>query len=42
MEARILVTVPACLEILLLSPSHREWVDKLRYIIFDEVRRSLS
>ncbi|KAK9901261.1 hypothetical protein WJX75_003106 [Coccomyxa subellipsoidea] len=37
LEARILVTVPACLEILLLSPTHRDWVDKLQYIIFDEV-----
>ena len=37
LEARILVTVPACLEILLLSPGHRDWVKKLRYVIFDEV-----
>ena len=37
LEARILVTVPACLEILLFSPAHRDWVKKLRYVIFDEV-----
>ena len=35
--ARILVTVPACLEILLFLPAHREWVGRLRYVIFDEV-----
>ena len=37
LEARILVTVPACLEILLFSPAHRNWVNQLRYVIFDEV-----
>lgn len=38
-KARILVTVPACLEILLFSTtkSHRDWVKRLRYVIFDEV-----
>ena len=38
-SARILVTVPACLEILLFSTSlsHREWVKRLRYVIFDEM-----
>lgn len=37
--ARILITVPACLEILLFSSSesHRKWVKRLRYVIFDEV-----
>ena len=37
--ARILITVPACLEILLFSstPEHRKWVKRLRYVIFDEV-----
>ncbi|KAL4440400.1 hypothetical protein ABPG75_003401 [Micractinium tetrahymenae] len=34
---RILVTVPACLEILLLSPSSQEWVRRVRYAILDEV-----
>ena len=33
----MLVTVPACLEILLFSSAHRDWVKKLRYVIFDEV-----
>lgn len=37
LEARILVTVPACLEILLFSPAHRDWVARLRYVIFDEI-----
>ncbi|KAL3133315.1 putative ATP-dependent RNA helicase ddx60 [Trebouxia sp. C0009 RCD-2024] len=37
LEARILVTVPACLEILLFSPAHRDWVARLHYVIFDEV-----
>ena len=38
-RARILITVPACLEILLFSttPAHRQWVKRLRYVIFDEV-----
>ena len=38
-NARILITVPACLEILLFSstPEHRKWVKRLRYVIFDEV-----
>lgn len=38
-RARILITVPACLEILLfsVSPTHRNWVKRLRYVIFDEV-----
>ena len=37
--ARILITVPACLEILLFSstPAHRRWVKRLQYVIFDEV-----
>ena len=38
--SRILITVPACLEILLLSSSpanRREWVRRLQYVIFDEV-----
>lgn len=35
---RILVTVPACLEILLLSPSSQAWVRRIRYAILDEVR----
>lgn len=35
---RILVTVPACLEILLLSPSNQAWARRIRYAILDEVR----
>eukprot|EP00891_Asterochloris_glomerata_P004914 jgi/Astpho2/4914/fgenesh1_pg.00069_%23_46_t len=37
LDARILITVPACLEILLLSPRHQEWARSVRYVIFDEV-----
>ena len=36
-ESRVLVTVPECLEILLLAPKHRAWVQKIRYVIFDEI-----
>ena len=34
---RILVTVPQCLEILLLSPNHQRWCQRIRYCIFDEI-----
>ncbi|GAQ77980.1 hypothetical protein KFL_000060450 [Klebsormidium nitens] len=39
LESRVLVTVPACLEILLLSPTatYGTWREKLRYVIFDEI-----
>ena len=39
LTCRVLITVPACLEILLFSStqSHRNWVKRLRYVIFDEV-----
>ncbi|XP_007496206.2 probable ATP-dependent RNA helicase DDX60 isoform X2 [Monodelphis domestica] len=37
LNCQVLVTVPACFEILLLSPTHQEWVEKIRYVIFDEV-----
>ena len=39
LDSRILVTVPACLEILLLSPSqrNREWAANIQYVIFDEI-----
>eukprot|EP01122_Echinamoeba_exundans_P010665 TRINITY_DN4042_c0_g1_i2.p1 TRINITY_DN4042_c0_g1~~TRINITY_DN4042_c0_g1_i2.p1 ORF type:complete len:1899 (+),score=464.46 TRINITY_DN4042_c0_g1_i2:266-5962(+) len=37
-KCRVLVTVPQCLEILLLSPTHfASWRKKLRYVIFDEI-----
>ncbi|XP_006864613.1 PREDICTED: probable ATP-dependent RNA helicase DDX60-like [Chrysochloris asiatica] len=36
-NCRILVTVPQCLEILLLSPHQQNWVKRIRYVIFDEV-----
>lgn len=29
--------MPQCLEILLLSPHHQQWVKRIRYVIFDEV-----
>ncbi|CAF1084617.1 unnamed protein product [Adineta steineri] len=34
---RILVTVPQCMEILLLSPSHQRWCQQIKYAIFDEI-----
>ena len=33
---RILITVPACLESLLMSPASQEWVQRVRYVILDE------
>ncbi|XP_039731718.1 probable ATP-dependent RNA helicase DDX60 [Pteropus medius] len=37
LNCQILVTVPQCLEILLLSPHRQQWVKRMRYVIFDEV-----
>ncbi|XP_006896731.1 PREDICTED: probable ATP-dependent RNA helicase DDX60-like [Elephantulus edwardii] len=37
LNCQILVTVPQCLEILLLSPHRQNWVKRIRYVIFDEV-----
>ncbi|CAF0901849.1 unnamed protein product [Rotaria sordida] len=34
---RILVTVPQCMQILLLSPSHQRWCQRIKYAIFDEI-----
>eukprot|EP00983_Pelagomonas_calceolata_P070931 1150973-Pelagomonas_calceolata.AAC.8 len=34
---RILITVPSCLEILMLSPASGEFVQSMRYLILDEV-----
>ncbi|CAF0844753.1 unnamed protein product [Didymodactylos carnosus] len=36
-NSRILVTIPQCFEILLLSPQHQQWCNKIRYVIFDEI-----
>lgn len=36
-NCRILVTVPQCLEILLLSPRRYTWTKNVKYVIFDEV-----
>ncbi|CAG2059425.1 unnamed protein product [Timema podura] len=37
LECQILVTVPQCLELLLLSPRQHSWVSRLRYVILDEI-----
>ncbi|XP_066243861.1 probable ATP-dependent RNA helicase DDX60 isoform X1 [Saccopteryx leptura] len=37
LNCQVLVTVPACLEILMLAPHRQAWVKRIRYIIFDEV-----
>lgn len=37
LNSQILVTVPECLALLLLSPCRRNWVRSLRYVIFDEI-----
>ncbi|XP_073500355.1 probable ATP-dependent RNA helicase DDX60 isoform X2 [Phyllobates terribilis] len=34
---KVLVTVPQCFEILLLSPHRQDWVNRIKYVIFDEV-----
>ncbi|CAF1179344.1 unnamed protein product [Adineta steineri] len=36
-DCKILVTVPQCLEILLLSSSYQSWCQKIQYCIFDEI-----
>ncbi|XP_029460015.1 LOW QUALITY PROTEIN: probable ATP-dependent RNA helicase DDX60 [Rhinatrema bivittatum] len=37
LNCQILVTVPQCFEILLLSPHQQDWANRIRYVIFDEV-----
>lgn len=37
LTCRILVTVPECLEMLLLSPTHQKWCQRIQYCIFDEI-----
>lgn len=39
LNSRILVTVPQCLDILLLSPRRYTWLKNLKYVIFDEVHK---
>ncbi|UJR27241.1 hypothetical protein I4U23_008536 [Adineta vaga] len=34
---RILITIPECLEMLLLSPNYQRWCQRIRYCIFDEI-----
>ncbi|KAM5264315.1 putative ATP-dependent RNA helicase DDX60 [Ctenodactylus gundi] len=37
LSCQVLITVPACLQILLLAPHCQSWVKRIRYVIFDEV-----
>lgn len=37
LNCQVLVTVPACFEILMLAPHRQQWVKRIRYVIFDEV-----
>lgn len=37
LNSQVLITVPACFEILLLAPHQQNWVKRIRYVIFDEV-----
>ncbi|XP_062932959.1 probable ATP-dependent RNA helicase DDX60 isoform X2 [Cynocephalus volans] len=37
LNCQVLITVPACFEILLLAPHRQHWVKRIRYVIFDEV-----
>nr|XP_033713399.1 probable ATP-dependent RNA helicase DDX60 isoform X4 [Tursiops truncatus] len=37
LNSQVLITVPACLELLLLAPHRQAWVKRIRYVIFDEV-----
>ncbi|NXW54987.1 DDX60 helicase, partial [Eurystomus gularis] len=37
LNSQILVTVPQCLEILMLSPRCQKWTKRIQYVIFDEV-----
>ena len=37
LTCQVLITVPQCLEILMMSPKRQDWVAKMRYVIFDEV-----
>ena len=36
-ECQVLITVPECLDILLLDALHNKWVHRLRWVVFDEV-----
>ncbi|CEL97702.1 unnamed protein product [Vitrella brassicaformis CCMP3155] len=37
LDCQVLVTVPSVLELILMSPEERKWINRLRYVIFDEV-----
>jgi len=40
--AQVLVTVPQCLGILLLSAEQHGWVSRIKNVIFDEVPRETA
>ena len=40
LNCQVLITVPQCLEILMMSPKRQDWVARMRYVIFDEVSAS--
>jgi superfamily II DNA or RNA helicase len=37
LTCQVLITVPSCLEVLLLSPHNEEWKRRVKWVVFDEV-----
>ncbi|GAM26275.1 hypothetical protein SAMD00019534_094500 [Acytostelium subglobosum LB1] len=38
-NCQVLITVPQCLDLLLLSVTNSEWIHRVKYVIFDEVHQ---